>query len=134
MVLMSCRNVVVVRENEIVCHDRRMLRLAILGVNIISAFVMLLTVAVATTANAEPISPESIHVIDGDTIGLANGLPNARLVGFNAPETFRATCDAEGTLGARATTRLKSIVGAGNLDLTCVRCDLPSWDRGDTSL
>ena len=41
-------------------------------------------------------APISVHVIDGDTIGLNDGRPNVRLVGFNAPETgSRARCEAE---------------------------------------
>jgi endonuclease YncB( thermonuclease family) len=40
-----------------------------------------------------------VRVIDGDTIRLHQKKPDVRLVGFNAPETRRAQCDAERKLG-----------------------------------
>jgi endonuclease YncB( thermonuclease family) len=42
-------------------------------------------------------------VIDGDTIKVYHEPPDVRLVGFNAPETRRAACEAEAELGAKAT-------------------------------
>ena len=58
--------------------------------------------ALATVvAYAEPIQPGQIRVIDGDTIRAA--LATYRLVGFDAPETYRAKCPSERELGNRAT-------------------------------
>src|SRR3984893_6799888 len=68
---------------------------------------------------AEPIGSADIRVIDGDTIRVYHEQPNVRLVGFNAPETRRATCDSERELGAKATRRLTSLVIS--LDLVPLR-------------
>ena len=57
--------------------------------------------AVAGGLQAEPITGDRIRVIDGDTIKVDGASPNIRLVGFNAPETRRAKCDAERELAAR---------------------------------
>src|SRR5262249_23994982 len=46
-------------------------------------------------AQAETINPADILVLDGDTIRIHNKQPNIRLVGFNAPETRNAACNAE---------------------------------------
>lgn len=73
------------------------------------------------SARAEPIRPESIRVIDGDTIAV--GRTRYRLVGFDAPEAgHRARCPAERALAAAAADRLRRIVAAGGLDLTAVPC------------
>ena len=37
-------------------------------------------------------------------------------MGFNAPETRHAECQAELDLGARATRRLRDLIKLGNLD------------------
>ena len=76
----------------------------------------------ATPAIAEPIAPPSVRVIDGDTIAVDGRRPNIRLVGFNAPETFRIRCEAGRRLGVQATARLKAIVLLGDLDLELVPC------------
>jgi endonuclease YncB( thermonuclease family) len=49
----------------------------------------------AKIARAAPIDAADIRVIDGDTIRVYHKQPNIRLVGFNAPETRRAMCEAE---------------------------------------
>jgi endonuclease YncB( thermonuclease family) len=56
-------------------------------------FALLLTLA--TPAVAEPIDPEDVTVIDGDTINVFHVQSNVRLVGFNAPESSNALCEAE---------------------------------------
>jgi len=71
---------------------------------------LLLLVLLSTTAIAEPIDPSDIRVIDGDTIRVYHQQPNVRLVGFNAPETRRAECEAEAELGAKATRRLRDLI------------------------
>jgi endonuclease YncB( thermonuclease family) len=81
----------------------------------------------ATPAFAEPVNPSDILVVDGDTIRIHSRQPNVRLVGFNAPETRNATCQAEADLGARATQRLRNLVKLGNLDLEMVACSCPAF-------
>ena len=58
-----------------------------------------------TDSVSTPISI-SVRVIDGDTIGLDDGRPNIRLLGFNAPETDdRARCETERQKGEAAIRR-----------------------------
>ena len=54
------------------------------------------------------------EVIDGDTIRAPYGV-KYRLLGFDAPETFQAQCDAELALGRRATERLKELLASGEV-------------------
>jgi len=88
-----------------------------------------------TPAFTEPINPVDVYVIDGDTVRIHNQHPNVRLVGFNAPEIYHASCSAEAELGAKATQRLRDIVRAGRLDFSYVRCSCPdttqscNWGR-----
>jgi endonuclease YncB( thermonuclease family) len=69
-------------------------------------------------------------VLDGDTIRVYHQQPNVRLVGFNAPETRRAECDAEAELGARATRRLRDLIRGDNLDFIYVKCSCPPGTEG----
>jgi endonuclease YncB( thermonuclease family) len=83
--------------------------------------VMMATVLIVNAlAIAAPIDPGDIRVIDGDTIRIYQQQPNVRLVGFNAPETRKAECEAERELGGRATRFLRDLVRAGNLDFEYV--------------
>jgi endonuclease YncB( thermonuclease family) len=91
-------------------------------------FALLLTLA--TPAVAEPIDPEDVTVIDGDTINVFHVQPNVRLVGFNAPESSNALCEAERRLGVRATQRLLDLVRGGHLDFVYVRCSCPASTQG----
>jgi endonuclease YncB( thermonuclease family) len=84
----------------------------------------------AIPANAGPIDPADIRIVDGDTIQVYRQHPNVRLVGFNAPETRNASCPAEAELGARATRRLRELVRAGGLDFEYVRCSCPEGTQG----
>jgi endonuclease YncB( thermonuclease family) len=93
-------------------------------------FAILITLAIALPAIAEPINPEDIRVIDGDTIRVYHQQPNVRLVGFNAPETRRAECEAEAELGARATRRLRDLIRAGHLEFQYVQCSCSSGMEG----
>ena len=68
------------------------------------------SIAISTSINAEPINPADVHVIDGDTVRVHHKKPDVHLVGFNAPETRRALCEAERELGAKATRRLRDLV------------------------
>jgi endonuclease YncB( thermonuclease family) len=83
----------------------------------IAALILLL---VAGAGQAEPVSPSTIVVIDGDTIKV--GRTVYRLVGYDAPETRRALCVAEQRLGLRARARLSDLVATGALDLQRVAC------------
>ena len=67
-----------------------------------------------------------MYVVDGDTIGLADGRPNVRLVGFNAPETGSgARCEAERQKGEAAGRRLRELVSNGRPDFQQVACSCP---------
>ena len=94
------------------------------------ALVLALTCGAAHPAGADPIEPGNVRVIDGDTIRVFNRQPNVRLVGFNAPETRRAQCDAERELGDRATRRLRDLVRAGDLDYVTVACSCRAGTEG----
>jgi len=85
----------------------------------------------ATPAVAEPIDPADVTVIDGDTIAVYHMQPNVRLVGFNAPESSNAACEAERQLGVRATQRLHELVRAGHLYFEYVECSSPA-EKQDT--
>jgi endonuclease YncB( thermonuclease family) len=75
------------------------------------------------------IGAPRIEVIDGDTIR-ANG-QTYRLVGYDAPETgLNAKCESERRLAARATSRLRQIVAAGELRFQRVPCACPSGTEG----
>ncbi len=76
-------------------------------------------------AATEPISPDQVRVIDGDTVRLFNMAPNVRLVGFNAPETRRAKCDSERQLGDQATRRVRDLVHSEVLEFEYVDCACP---------
>lgn len=57
------------------------------------------------------------YVYDGDTVALDCGEGSertARLVGFDAPETRDAGCDAERALGDKATRQLRALIKNGD--------------------
>ena len=83
-----------------------------------------------TGALADPIAAERIRVLDGDTIEVQGQARTIRLVGFNAPETSRAECDAERQLGNLAALRLRQLVAAGDLDLKFIACSCPPGTEG----
>jgi len=74
---------------------------------------------------------QGLQATSAGTIRVYHQQPNVRLVGFNAPETRRAECEAEAELGAKATRRLRDLVRAGNLDFTYVKCSCPEATQGD---
>jgi endonuclease YncB( thermonuclease family) len=88
-------------------------------IGILAVFVLLVSKALAF---GSPIDSADIHVIDGDTIRVHHQKPDVRLVGFNAPETRRAACEAEADLGAKATRRLRELVRTTKLDFELVPC------------
>ena len=78
------------------------------------------------------ISTADIAVIDGDTISARGRV--VRLVGFDTPETGnRARCQRERELGDQATTRLKSLVVNGSLDLRMVPCACAPGTEGTSA-
>jgi endonuclease YncB( thermonuclease family) len=98
-----------------------------LGMSLRTLFLLAI---LSVPAIAEPIDPQDIRVIDGDTIRVYHEPPDVRLVGFNSPETRRAVCEAEAELGAKATRRLRDLVRAGHLDFEYVRCSCPEGTQG----
>ena len=88
-----------------------------------------LLLVIATSATAEPIASGAIQVIDGDTIATRG--QTVRLVGFDTPEPENlARCEAERSLAARATAKLRQLVAGGSLDLTLVRCSCLTGTEG----
>jgi endonuclease YncB( thermonuclease family) len=98
-----------------------------------AATLFMAVTALSCQVSAEPIGSADIRVIDGDTIRVHHKQPNVRLVGFNAPETRRAACEVERELGAKATRRLRDIVGAGNLDFVNVACSCSPRTQGTSA-
>ena len=88
-----------------------------------SAFIALIALAfiaallaMVAYAHAQPVSSTDIRVVDGDTIALSGLRQHVRLVGFNAPETRNAGCEAEAQLGERAKQRLQALVDTSSLE------------------
>jgi micrococcal nuclease len=96
-------------------------------------FLTLQRLCPATTAMATPLDQRDVHVIDGETVRLMDRNPNARLLGFNAPETVRAACPNERELGDRATRRLRELVRTEVLDFEFVACSCPPGTEGTSS-
>src|SRR5262245_26981792 len=90
-------------------------------ITIASALLAIMTVWSSAVLSA-PVATDDVRVIDGDTIRLHQQRPDVRLVGFNAPETRRAQCDAERDLGGKATARLRDLVRSSKLDFEFVAC------------
>lgn len=89
------------------------------------------TIAAPTKLTVAISPPISVHVIDGDTIGLNDGRPNVRLMGFNAPETgSRARCEAERQKGEAAGRRLRDLVSGGRSDFQQIACSCPPGTEG----
>lgn len=72
-----------------------------------------------------------VRIIDGDTVDI-RGLPaNVRLVGFNAPETWRPSCTEERQVGERATARLSQLVrNAASIEFERVACSCRPGTEG----
>jgi micrococcal nuclease len=94
----------------------------------LAALIAVLLAGLAVASRADPIEPRAITVVDGDTIRVA-GEP-FRLVGFDAPETYRARCSSERELGNRATFRLRQLIAGGGVDLEPVECSCPIGTQG----
>ena len=81
-----------------------------------------------------PIASDEIRVIDGDTVRIGHQRPDVRLVGFNAPETRRAICEAERELGDKATRRLRDLVQSSKLDFEFVALRVSTRNERNTVL
>ncbi len=73
----------------------------------------------AEAAECYPVAPETVRVIDGDSVEMLGEkwrltLPD-NAGGFDTPETFRPKCYAEELLGKKATERLQQLVDGGEL-------------------
>jgi hypothetical protein len=88
-----------------------------------------LLASIAGISTAEPIAPGGVEIIDGDTIRTHGR--TIRLVGFDAPESgFRARCESERTLAAKATFRLRQLVSGGGSDLELIPCSCRPGTEG----
>ena len=81
-----------------------------------------------------PIASDEIRVIDGDTVRIGHQRPDVRLVGFKAPETRRAICEAERELGDKATRRLRDLVQSSKLDFEFVALRVSTRNERNTVL
>lgn len=100
---------------------------------ILTCLVVVTVSLCAHAAWAAPITSGEVRVIDGDTIRIGHQKPDVRLVGFNAPETRRAICEAERGLGDKATRRLRDIVQSSKLDFEFVACACQAGTEGTPS-
>lgn len=82
----------------------------------------------AQHADASPVEPRQVRVIDGDTITVDG--KTIYLAGFIAPETQGARCKAERDLGAKAARRVRDLILAGGLDYSPVMCSCPATTLG----
>lgn len=84
----------------------------------------------ALTSPRNAVATEAVTVLDGDTIRIDGISAAIRLVGFNAPETTRPQCEAEGRLGERAAARLRQLVSGGSLAFDRLPCACPAGAEG----
>jgi endonuclease YncB( thermonuclease family) len=88
---------------------------------------ILLSLSAATVLRCEPINPNEIGVVDGDTIDARGS--RYRMLGYDTPEIrsrWRRVSPEEKALGERATARLKELLRSGPLDLTEKPCSCPT--------
>jgi endonuclease YncB( thermonuclease family) len=83
-----------------------------------------IVLAATTVAIAEPIEPEAVRVIDGDTIAAYR--IHWRVVGFDALETFRPQCQSEQQRGREATARLAHKTPRATARRGCACCPASS--------
>ena len=95
---------------------RRMPRGALLPATLLVLLALWLydpdTLTQATARVGQPsvdrVIPSHLTVVDGDTVTLRG--QSIRLVGFDTPETYRAQCASERSLGDAATDRLRDLL------------------------
>ncbi len=83
-----------------------------------------------TPATRKIRRPPNFSVTDGDTVKVYGDAKGTRLVGFNAPETWKPRCEYERQLGEQATRRLNELVTNGNAVLTKVACACAPGTQG----
>jgi endonuclease YncB( thermonuclease family) len=113
-----------------------------------SALLALAILLAAAPAEAETISGDRIHVIDGDTvvlppIGGARG-EHVRLVGIDAPELSHPRCATETIAAREATAKLRQLLagqpvtverhGLDRYGRTLARLTTPAGDVEDAML
>ena len=87
--------------------------------------------AVRPASQDRSLRVSDVRIIDGDTIDVRGLTANVRLVGFNAPETWRPSCTAERDVGERATARLGQLVrGAASIEFERVACSCRPGTEG----
>ena len=87
--------------------------------------------AVQPTPPDGTLRSSDVRIIDGDTVNIRGITPNVRLVGFNAPETWRPSCTAERQVGERATARLNQLVrNAASIEFERVACSCRPGTEG----
>lgn len=87
------------------------------------AALALITAIVAGAVRAETVDGRRIVIIDGDTVALpGNPSERVRLLDIDAPESWRASCEAELRAGLRAKERLAALLRAG--PVTIERCPM----------
>lgn len=96
-------------------------------IGLTSSIIGMMVGLVFDRAHAETIDGDRITLIDGDTVALpcdpARGIypgcsEHIRLVGIDAPETFRARCDAEREVGYRAKAKLAELLRGHAVEIT----------------
>jgi endonuclease YncB( thermonuclease family) len=112
-----------------------------LGFWIESAFIALIALAfiaallaMVAYAHGQPVASADIRVIDENTVALKGWSQHVRLVGFNAPETDNARCEAEAQLGQRAKQRLQALVDIGSFGIDPHRLFLPARAGSNATL
>jgi len=87
--------------------------------------------AAQPTTRDRGLRASDVRIIDGDTINVRGITPNVRLVGFNAPETWRPSCAAERQVGERARARLSQLVrNAASIEFERVACSCRPGTEG----
>lgn len=83
------------------------------------------------TSQGQTLRARDVRVIDGDTVDIRGQDANVRLVGFNAPETWKPSCSAEREVGQKATARLTALVkGAQSIEFRRVACSCRRGTEG----
>lgn len=88
-------------------------------------------VAARPAAQDRRLRANDVRIIDGDTVDIRGMTANVRLVGFNAPETWRPSCSEERQVGERATARLSQLVsGAATIEFRRLACACRPGTKG----
>lgn len=87
--------------------------------------------AVRPALQDRSLRASDVRIIDGDTVDIRGVTVNVRLVGFNAPETWKPSCTAERQVGERATARLNQLVrDAASIEFQRVACSCRPGTEG----